>query len=681
LKLVEGLNTAQREAATTTEGPLLVLAGAGTGKTRVITFRIVHLLDNGVAPGQILAVTFTNKAAREMRERVESLLGNRPKELTLSTFHSLGMKILREHGHVLGYRRNFTIYDTSDQSSLVRTLLRDLRGATKPAEVSSVLGAISRAKSRFILPAELLESAVDAFEDLVARVYERYQEELRTLNCADFDDLILLPVCLLKENEDVRRAYQLRWRYLLVDEYQDTNHSQYELLGQLIGPYRNICVVGDDDQSIYGFRGAESEKILRFEQDFPGAKVVKLEENYRSTGAILKLANEVIRNNTRRHSKSLRSHLPDGAPVRLIVAPDEVAEVSYVLQKIQNGIREHGASPGSFAILMRSAIQARPFEEKLRLREIPYTLVGGQSYYDRKEIRDVLAYWRTAINPADDYSFLRIINFPRRGFGTKFVQKLDAVAREGGISLLQALGRVGEGAGTFADGVRGTARGLALTFATAHEGFQERRFSTTARDLVGAAQYGEALKDLYQDPLTLKARWNAVEELFNSVDRWSATQARKNGDDSFADYLRAFTMDPRDDRKEKDKNKEGVLLMTLHAAKGLEFPTVFLVGLEDDLLPHHKAAAEGERSIEEERRLFYVGITRARKTLCLSYTASRRRYGRPCACTPTRFLTELEDASAYTTETFDPDVAASPDEVSSLLAAFRSNSGSGPAKS
>jgi superfamily I DNA/RNA helicase len=231
LKLVEGLNTAQREAATTTEGPLLVLAGAGTGKTRVITFRIVHLLDNGVAPGQILAVTFTNKAAREMRERVESLLGNRPKELTLSTFHSLGMKILREHGHVLGYRRNFTIYDTSDQSSLVRTLLRDLRGATKPAEVSSVLGAISRAKSRFILPAELLESAVDAFEDLVARVYERYQEELRTLNCADFDDLILLPVCLLKENEDVRRAYQLRWRYLLVDEYQDTNHSQYELLG------------------------------------------------------------------------------------------------------------------------------------------------------------------------------------------------------------------------------------------------------------------------------------------------------------------------------------------------------------------------------------------------------------------------------------------------------------------
>jgi superfamily I DNA/RNA helicase len=668
------LNRAQAEAVAATEGPVLVLAGAGTGKTRVITYRIAHLLEKGVPPEAILAVTFTNKAAREMRQRVGEILGRRPRGLTLSTFHALGARILRAEARELGYRPDFNIYDASDQVSLVRGALNEIRGHAAAAGAPSVLAAISRAKNRFASADDLDESACDDGERLVAAAYRKYQDGLRTMSCVDFDDLIYLPVVLLESRADIRDRYRGRFRYILVDEYQDTNGAQYRFLRSLVGPPRNLCAVGDDDQSIYGFRGAEVEKILTFERDFPGARVVKLEENYRSTGAILGLANAVIAASPSRHQKRLRAKHGPGAPVRFVVAPDPAREVDFIVGEVKALIRSRAAAPSAVAILIRAVHQARPFEEKLRLRGIPYTLVGGQSYFDRKEVRDVLAYWMAAANPRDDMSLLRIINVPPRGFGPAAIEKLQALARASKVSLADALEAAGRGEapaeGGLPEAARRSAGGLAAVFRTARERLGARDFRGFARGLLEDARYEEAVNGLYPDPLERRSRWAAVEDLLRSVERWQS--ASPGG--SFNDFLEAMALDgaPEDGEREAAR---GLLLMTLHGAKGLEFPHVFLAGVEEEVLPHRRAVEEGDRAVEEERRLLYVGITRAQRTLTLTRAARRRAHGVEREALPSRFLLAAIAERLVEEGAYNPHAEATEEDVAGFLEDYRRSRG------
>lgn len=674
-RLLAELNPAQRRAVSTTEGPLLVLAGAGTGKTRVITYRIAHLLARGVAPENILAVTFTNKAAREMRERIGELLGRRPRDLTLSTFHALGARILRSDAEALGLRKDATIHDTSDQVSLVRTILRDIRGAVSSADARGILARVSLAKNAGKSPADVLDEASDDMEWLVARVFHRYEEELRHLNSVDFDDLIGLPVRLLESNEEIRERYRRRFRYILIDEYQDTNGAQYRFTQALVGADRNLCVVGDDDQSIYAFRGADVDKILRFEKDFPGAVVVKLEENYRSSGAILRLANAVIASGAERHPKSLRATVGTGAPVQWIEAPDAQAEVDCILSSIGELRARENLRYEDFAILLRSAIQARPFEEKLRLRRIPYTLVGGQSWFDRKEVRDAVAYWKVASNPRDDLSLLRIINVPRRGLGAGSIEKLDAIARETGKPLLETLGSAADGGGSraIATKAREAARELAEVFRRARERIAAGRALEACRGILEDVGYPTEVRQLYPDPLTAQARWNAVESLLESLDRW----ASENPGESIAEFLGSLTLDDRTPGEKE--SPRGLTLMTLHSAKGLEFPVVFLPGIEEEILPHRRSVADGERAIEEERRLFYVGITRARKRLFITTARSRSLWGKDRERTPSRFLAEAAELAGVARQAMAPPARATEDDVKRLLAGFRARREEGSA--
>lgn len=660
------LNPAQRDAVLATKGPLLVLAGAGTGKTRVITYRIGQLLKEGVAPENILAVTFTNKAAREMRERVGELLGRRPKGLTISTFHSLGVRLLRANYKKAGLKANFTISDHADQVALLRGILRDIRGAITSGDIRAVQAKISLAKNRFQSPEDYLDEAEDDFDFLVARAYGRYEEGLRAVNCVDFDDLILLPVRMLQSCEETRREHQERFRYLMIDEYQDTNGSQYRFTQAIVGPERNICVVGDDDQSIYGFRGAEMDKILRFERDFPGATVVKLEENYRSTASILDLANAVISNNSQRHDKRLRATASRGLTVKWVQTSEEEEEVDYVVLRLQELHRTERRPYEDMAILLRSVHQARAFEEKMRLRRVPYTLVGGQSYFDRKEIRDTLAYWKVAYNPRDDVSFLRILNYPRRGIGATAVASLDSLARKHACTLLEALRYAADGEGNLSRPGRVGAQALHEYLQTARGRLERGDCSGACRGLLDDVLYRESLKDLYPDPTTRDGRWAQIEALIESVRDWE----RRNPRADFGQFLEALTLDSRDDEDES-KNR-GVSLMTLHSAKGLEFPVVFLPGIEEEILPHRKSVEEGDRAIEEERRLFYVGITRAREQLTISSTESRVLYGKSRERMPSRFLTEIEDPALLLQEDYDSTTPATEDKVSFFIDRYRS---------
>ncbi|MCZ6793855.1 MAG: UvrD-helicase domain-containing protein [Planctomycetota bacterium] len=660
------LNNRQKDAVTSTEGPLLVLAGAGTGKTRVITYRIAYLLRRGVPPEAILGVTFTNKAAREMRERVAELLGERPGGLTLSTFHSLGVRILREEANDAGRRRNFTIYDRGDQVALLRSVLRDIRGGVSASDAQRIHARLSLAKNRGLAPEDLIDQAEDDGEYLVGQAYRRYQEELETLNGVDFDDLIRLPVQLLDASEELRERYQRRFRYILVDEYQDTNGAQYRFTRALVGPERNLCVVGDDDQSIYGFRGAEVDKILRFERDFPGARVVKLEDNYRSTREILSLANAVISGSAERHSKSLRSHVGPGAPVEWLVADGGDAEADAVVSHL-TGLKSAESVPyDTFAVLMRSAAQSRPFEEKLRLRDIPYTLIGGQSYFDRKEVRDVVAYWNVVSNPRDDLSLLRIVNFPRRGIGSTSVRRLDELARARDVPLREALRVAAEGEEGFAPRVAETMGRLAALFEQVAQGLERGPLSAASRQLLEAVDYAGAVRELYPDPLTAQARWNAVEELLASLERWE----KENPEAPFSDFLTALSTDRDADDRDASRAR-GVTLMTLHSSKGLEFPVVYLVGLEEDLLPHRRSVEDGDKAVEEERRLLYVGITRARRRLVLTSASSRTLWGKERRRKPCRFLEDIEDRKLFEKTTCRPRSEATQDEIRGYIDEFR----------
>ncbi len=629
-RFMTGLNDAQRRAVERTEGPVLVLAGAGSGKTRVITSRIAHLLARGAPARSLLAVTFTNKAAREMRERVAGLVGAATaRDLTVSTFHSFCVRLLREHAAEAGLPPRFMICDESDQLTAVKGALRDLRIAEARVHPKAALSRISLFKSRLVAANEALDRAADDFEELVARAYRSYDDRLRRSRSVDFDDLLLLAQRLLAGNPDVRRKLQDRYRYLMVDEYQDTNGPQYEILRLLAGKRRNLCVVGDDDQSIYGWRGADVRKILGFERDFPGTTVVRLETNYRSTEPILAAANAVIRHNRSRHEKVLKASCGPGDPVRVLEMHDEEHEAEFVVDEIAREVRHGRARYGDVAVLFRTAVQPRSFEARLRSGRIPYELVGGMSFFDRKEVRDVLAYLRLAANPLDEASLLRVINVPARGIGKTTLDRLLDRATKEGVSA----GAVADRASVpgIPPEAMETIRAFRRTLADVGPRACAVGMTQAIREMLLAVRYADEIDRCYPDAVARQARWAAVEEVVRLAERATSLEG----------FLEDVALSAEESVQETEEKgpRDAVTLMTLHSAKGLEFPRVYLVGVEEGLLPHERSVAED--TVEEERRLMYVGITRARRQLTITRCATRAKYGRREPCKPSRFLVEL----------------------------------------
>ena len=635
-KFLRGLNPEQAEAVATVEGPLLVLAGAGTGKTRVITVRMAHMLANGVDPSSILAMTFTNKAAGEMRERVAKLVGDGPAErLTVGTFHSYCLRLLRNHSAEIGFPKGFTICDAADQLTAIKGALRELRIPEASIQPSALQARISLMKNRLISPEQALAMPGDETDDLVARAYRRYQDHLRRSRNLDFDDLLLEALRLLRENAEVRERVQDRFRYLLVDEYQDTNGPQYEMVRIIADPQKNVCVVGDDDQSIYSWRGADVSKILGFERDYPGAKVVRLETNYRSSQEILDAANKIIRNNPSRHDKTLRSHLGRGELIQAVQSPDETVEAEYVVRDILERTRRREAALGDFAILFRTAVQPRNFEAELRARNLPYVLVGGQSFFDRKEVRDVLAFLKLMANSKDEVSLLRVINCPPRGVGKTTIDKALEFATEQGISVCDAFDRADEIDGINEKAVDAVQR-LRGRLKALFSGSTGRDLVPLVQQLLDTVSYRDEVNRCYPDERTREVRWNSALEVLNMAENY----VRRAKQPSLRRFLNEMSLSGTDDNsKEQAGKRDAVTLMTLHAAKGLEFPRVYLVGLEEGILPHIRSVQED--GIEEERRLMYVGITRAQQALTLSYTATRAKRGARVPSHQSRFLYEL----------------------------------------
>jgi len=646
-RIIAGLNEAQRRAVERTKGPVLVLAGAGTGKTRVITVRMAHLLEQGAEPEQILAVTFTNKAAGEMRERVAQLVGaERAKRLTVGTFHGFCLRSLREHARLLGLGRSFSICDASDQLAAAKSALRELRVPEGVLHPAALQAAISLAKCRVQGPGELAAAASDEREALIAQGYRRYEEHLQRARTVDFDDLLLLQLKLLREHERVRAALRERYRWLMVDEYQDTNGPQYEIVRELAVEHRNLCVVGDDDQSIYGWRGADVRKILGFERDFPGALVVRLEQNYRSSAPILAAANRVIRNNPARHEKTLQSVLGAGAPVTVVRLPDEQAEAEHVAREIQELVSARSARPSDVAILFRTGSQPRPFELELRARNLPYKLVGGMSFFDRKEVRDVLAYLRLLANPRDESALLRIVNCPPRGIGKTSLERVVAHATAHGISAAEAFEQSDSVEGLPASASAAVQRLMADLRALGGAAPGDRELKPelragqlvdTIRKLLERVDYRQEVDRCYPEPLARQARWAGVLEVLDHAQNHCQRNARAD----LATFLSDLALNAGEQESaQEERGKEQIMLMTLHAAKGLEFSRVYLVGLEEGLLPHARSAAED--SVEEERRLAYVGITRAQHVLTLTWAEQRSKFGRRVPSVPSRFLFEMK---------------------------------------
>ena len=636
MKSRPSLNEQQRAAVTHIGGPLLVLAGAGSGKTGVITHRIAHLIAEGAAPSSILALTFTNKAANEMRERVKKLIGAKAKQVTLSTFHSLGLKMLRRNARAAGLRRDFVIYNEGDQMSLVRTLIREHPQRREKFDPGIVLSRISRVKNRSAGGAETVSRYGDKYDLIFDDIYDRYHRSLRSCQAVDFDDLILLPIQLLEQNKDVLATYRETFNHLLVDEYQDTNAGQYRLLRLLAGNGKALCVVGDDDQSIYGWRGAEVGNILRFEKDFPKARVVKLEQNYRSTQTILDAAHHVIQNNGKRQSKKLWTDRGQGRLIDAFMAKDEADEAKTIAFRIQ-AIHERTDAPWkTFAVLYRSNVQSRAIESALRLAGVPYNVAGGYEYFERKEVKDLIAYLRVAANPNDDLNLLRIINFPRRGIGDQTIARLTEHAEQTKKSIFHTINHY-----TYEDLPKAASDGL-RSFADVMNGIQEIAKRNKPADVVRAvierSRYREALMEAYEEALTAQMKIELVEELASAASAYQEQAPRP----TLIGFLDSVALD--DDAYGKNDQKQfsdnAVLLATLHSAKGLEFPYVFLCGLEEDLLPHARAVKDNTE-VDEERRLCYVGMTRAKSHLTLSFADERNQYGRRAKRTPSRFLKEI----------------------------------------
>jgi ATP-dependent DNA helicase Rep/DNA helicase-2/ATP-dependent DNA helicase PcrA len=639
---LKSLNPQQRAAATHTEGPLLVLAGAGSGKTKVITCRIAHLVENkGVAPENILAVTFTNKAAKEMQERLKELVGNRGKGMTVSTFHSLGVKILRQDISKLGYKKNFSIYSTSDQLGLIRQALREENDTGQKFDADAILWKISGAKNALLSPKEFKPRQFDPVEMMAADVYPRYQALLKGCNAIDFDDLIMLTVKILSDLPDVLARWQEQFKYILVDEYQDTNPSQYLFISLLAQKSRNICVVGDDDQSIYGWRGADVEKILNFEHDYPGCRVVTLEQNYRSTGNILDAANHVIKNNTKRKAKALWTSSGPGRPIDMVVTSDDEEEATTVVERIETACFRDNLSYRDCAILYRTNAQSRPFEEQLRFAGIPYVLIGGMQFYERKEVKDSLAWLRALANPDDEQSLLRIINFPKRGIGETTVLKINQWSMEHGISLFEALGRVGEIEGV-TEALRERVKGFHTLLQEHIDWFAKPgQLSDKTDRLFKKIGIEEELLRTIDDPATARRKIENIEQVINSLANFENSSANA----TLSIFLEKVTLMDEDRFSGKDKKEHGqnaVTLMSLHSSKGLEFPMVWLVGVEEEILPHKRSIYE-DFSVDEERRLMYVGITRARQHLTITRCLQRKHYGKMQECQPSRFLEEIPE--------------------------------------
>ncbi|HEX2876555.1 MAG TPA: UvrD-helicase domain-containing protein [Polyangiaceae bacterium] len=636
---LDELNRPQRDAVTTLAGPLLVLAGAGTGKTRVITFRIARLIQTGTLPHRILAVTFTNKAAREMRERAQKILGRRKrgdKPPEISTFHSLCVRVLRRHARLLGYPEEFSIYDRGDQETLARNALRDVRVGHETLKPGDLLSYIGNWKSQGVRADSAFDAAAKDKEQLAAMAYGKYQSALKATGAMDFDDLLLCTEELFSKHPDARYAEASRFDHLLIDEYQDTNGLQYRIVKALADRHRNLCVVGDDDQSIYGWRGAEVTHILSFQKDWPEAKVVRLEDNYRSKAPILELANTLIAHNSTRHQKVLRPSRDGGIPPKIVRFDNETAEAEEVVRDIRQRLDVTDGprtNPSDVAILFRTNEQPRAFELELRRAKVPYVLVGGMSFYDRKEVRDVLSYLRVIANPNDEVSLLRIINVPSRGIGAGTIEALLEHAVTAGKPLWQVLPEA------LADVPTLTAQRI-FEFIKLIDGYRARlgtqALAEMMKELLETVDYKSELTRAYKNPADVEARWATVEELINAA----ALYTERAETPSLLGFLEEATLSDRDDKDDDKKERHALTLMTLHSAKGLEFPHVYLVGMEEGLLPHQRSILDG-KSIEEERRLAYVGVTRAQDTLVLSFCRERMKWGKPRPSIPSRFLMEM----------------------------------------
>jgi len=628
-RYLEGLNDAQREAVLQTEGPLLVVAGAGSGKTRVLTHRVAHLIAAcGVKPNEILAITFTNKAAGEMRTRLEGLLGGVARAIWILTFHAACGRILRREAERLGYRSNFTIYDQADQVRLTKACLEELERDPKRFVPRGIHAQISNAKNQLVGPDEYMARVSSFYDQTVAEVYQLYQRRLHGSNAVDFDDLLMLTVEILERFPDAAKKWRKAFRYVLVDEYQDTNHAQYRLLQLLAAEHKNICAVGDPDQSIYAFRGADIRNVLEFERDFPGAKTIALEQNYRSTNTILRAANGVIQNNRERKEKNLWSDLGDGDPVRVLEVEDEHAEARFVAAEVAQRIEE-GYSGREIAVFYRTNAQSRVLEDVLVRQGVPYQVIGGPRFYERAEIKDAVAYLQVIDNPADAVSLLRIANRPRRGVGNTTLTRLQLWADANGTSLFETLGHAG------AAGVSGASLRAVNTLQTLLQSLQAQSQELSVAELVQRMLEQSGYLESLEAERTIEARGRIenLQELVGVAQEY-AEQAEEPTLSEFLQQISLFS-----DQDTIREEQSLVTLMTLHNAKGLEFGAVFMIGMEEGIFPHARSVEE--QGIEEERRLAYVGMTRAKEQLTLTHASSRSLWGSRAYNLPSRFLDEL----------------------------------------
>ncbi|HBH6041605.1 TPA: DNA helicase PcrA [Enterococcus faecium] len=641
-ELLNGMNPRQKEAVLHTDGPLLLMAGAGSGKTRVLTHRIAYLIEEKeVNPWNILAITFTNKAAKEMKERVNAILASGGEDVWVSTFHSMCVRILRRDVEFIGYNRNFTIIDSSEQLTLMKRILKELNIDPKKYDPRSILGTISQAKNSLQTPQDFAKMQGSYYEEIAAKCYAAYQKELQYNQCMDFDDLIMNTIRLFEEHPDSLTYYQNKFHYIHVDEYQDTNHAQYTLVNLLAGRFRNLCVVGDADQSIYGWRGADMQNILDFEKDYPDAAVILLEQNYRSTKNILSAANQVIENNSNRKPKNLWTENKEGNKITYYRADNERDETRFIVDRMQEEIRSNHRNYGDFAILYRTNAQSRVMEETLLKANIPYKMVGGHKFYDRKEIKDILAYLNVLVNPQDSISFERIVNSPKRGIGPGSIEKLRSFASLHEWPLLEAAqnvdlanigGKAGQQLGAFGEMIQEVTQ--MIPYLTVTE---------LTKEVLDRSGYLEDLK--IQNTLEAQARIENLEEFLTVTQEFDKQFEQQNEEDADAPeekltvFLNDLALVSDIDNLEEDASQ--VTLMTLHAAKGLEFPVVFLIGLEEGVFPLSRALME-ESELEEERRLAYVGITRAEEALYLTNAFSRTLYGRTQYNRPSRFVEEID---------------------------------------
>lgn len=635
--LLNGMNDRQAEAVQTTEGPLLIMAGAGSGKTRVLTHRIAYLIDEKmVNPWNILAITFTNKAAHEMKDRAYGL-NPATQDCLIATFHSMCVRILRRDADHIGYNRNFTIIDPGEQRTLMKRILKQLNLDPKKWNERTILGTISNAKNDLIDDVAYAAQAGDLYTNIVAKCYEAYQKELRQSESVDFDDLIMLTLRLFDQNPDVLTYYQQKFQYIHVDEYQDTNHAQYQLVKLLASRFKNICVVGDADQSIYGWRGADMQNILDFEKDYPKAKVVLLEENYRSTKTILQAANDVIKNNKNRRPKNLWTQNTDGEQIVYYRANDEQDEAVFVAKTIDELSRSQNFLHKDFAVLYRTNAQSRTIEEALLKSNIPYTMVGGTKFYSRKEIRDIIAYLNLIANLSDNISFERIINEPKRGIGPGTVEKIRDFANLQEMSMLDASANI------MLSGIKGKAAQSIWDFANMILDLREQLDQLTITELVEAVLEKTGYVEILNVQATLesKARVENIEEFLSVTKNFDDnldSQEEETGLNKLSRFLNDLALIADTDSGSQETSE--VTLMTLHAAKGLEFPVVFIIGMEENVFPLSRAS-ENPDELEEERRLAYVGITRAEKILYLTNANSRLLFGRTSYNRPTRFINEI----------------------------------------